>query len=93
MVVLPALLVPSLVERGVGRLAEELDVLGLLLADHDRMLEVHVQDRDELLVTRLEEQVLDVAEEDVCWWRSRSSVVGGERGRRGEETNRSFGPT
>lgn len=73
-VVLPPLLVSGLVEAGIRRLAEELDVLGLLLADEDGVLEVDVEDDDELRVARLEEKMLHVAEEDVCVVGSRSQL-------------------
>ncbi len=57
--------VAGLVECDVGSFAIELDVLCLLLADHDRVLEMHVQDDDQFEDRWLEEQVLDVAESDV----------------------------
>ena len=37
----------------------------LLLSDHDGCLEVYVDDDEELVVTRLEEEVFDVREQDV----------------------------
>ena len=39
--------------------------MGLLLADHDRGLEVDVDDHKQLMIARLEEQVLDVAEQNI----------------------------
>jgi hypothetical protein len=60
-----ALAVARLVKGDVGRLADKLDVLGLLLANHDGRLEVDVDNDNELVVARLEEEVLDVAEQEV----------------------------
>ena len=60
-----ALAVARLVNLGFRGFTEELDVLSLLLADDDRVDEVDVEDDDQLASTGLEEQVLDVAEEDV----------------------------
>jgi len=65
-VVALALLVSSLVERGIGNFSEELNVLCFLLADDNRTFEVNVNDDDELIVAGLEEEMFDVAEEDVC---------------------------
>lgn len=73
----PSLLSTRLIERHVRDLSVELDILlistvqlcatyiCLLLAENDRRSQMHVNKHDELLLTRLEEQVLDVAEEDV----------------------------
>jgi hypothetical protein len=46
-------------------LAEELHVPGLPLANHDGVDQIQVNDDDELVLRRLEEQVLDVVEEDI----------------------------
>lgn len=70
----PPLPVARLVEGRLGSLAVELDVERLLLADEDGRLEPDVQDDDELRVARLEEEVLDVAEEDVCGSSRRARV-------------------
>jgi hypothetical protein len=40
--------------------------VSLLLADDDGRLEMNVDDDQKLVVTRLEEEVLDVVEQDVC---------------------------
>lgn len=40
--------------------------MSFLLADHDRSLEVDVDNNKQLVVARLEEQVLDVTEENIC---------------------------
>ena len=37
-----------------------------LLAQHDRGLQMDVNNDQQLVVTRLEKQVLDVTEEDIC---------------------------
>jgi hypothetical protein len=37
-----------------------------LLADKDRRLEMNVNDNKQLVVTRLEEEMFDVAEQDIC---------------------------
>lgn len=61
-----ALLVTRLVVHGVTGFPDELDILGLFLAvQQDRSFEVDVNDRMKLIVTWLEEEVLDVAEKDV----------------------------
>lgn len=57
--------VSCLVKLDVGSFSVYLDVLGLLLANHNRGLQVHVNDHDHFVVARLEEEVLDVAEEDI----------------------------
>ena len=46
-------------------LGEELDVVRLLLADHDRVLEVDVDDDRDLALARLEERVAHVRVHDV----------------------------
>jgi hypothetical protein len=38
---------------------------GFLFANHDRRLEMNVYEHNELLVARLEEQVLDIAKQDI----------------------------
>ena len=60
-----ALAVASLVELHLGGLAVKLQILGLALADDDGISEVHVDDNDELLLTGLEEKVLDVRKKNV----------------------------
>ena len=40
--------------------------MGLLLANHDRGLEMNVKDDEQFVVTRLEEEMLDVAEQNIC---------------------------
>ena len=40
--------------------------MGLLLSDHNGCLEVDVDDDQELVITRLEEEMLDIAKQDVC---------------------------
>lgn len=60
-----SLSVPSLVETLLGGFSVELHVLGLLLADHDGIDQVDVDDDDEFVLARLEEEVLDVAEQNV----------------------------
>jgi hypothetical protein len=57
--------VARLVELHLGGFAVELDVARLPLSDHDWCLEVHVDYDDQFVVTRLEEEMLDVAEEHV----------------------------
>lgn len=37
-----------------------------LLADENGRLEVNVDDNQQLVVTRLEEQMFDIAEQDIC---------------------------
>ena len=66
MVVALSFLVSSLVERSIGDFSEELNVLCFLFADDDGTFEVNVNDDDELVVARLEEEMFDVTEEDVC---------------------------
>lgn len=39
--------------------------MSLLLADHDRSPEVNVDDDQQLMVARLEEEMFDVAEQDI----------------------------
>ena len=53
---------PGVVERvrGLHDLYVELDVLGLLLADHDWVVQVEVQQDQNLLLGRLEKGQLDV---------------------------------
>ena len=38
----------------------------LLLPNHDGGFEMDVKDNKEFMITRLEKQVLDVGEEDIC---------------------------
>ena len=51
--------------QGAGHLAVKLDVGYLLVAHHDGVLQVHVQNSDELVLAGLVDQVLDVAKQDV----------------------------
>ena len=55
--------IAGFIELHVGGLAEELHVLGLLLANHDRVDEVQMDNDDQLVLAWLEEQVLDVVEQ------------------------------
>ena len=57
--------VAHLVELNICSFTEELKVEGFLLSDDDGGLEVHVHDGEQLVVTRLEEKVLDVAQQDI----------------------------
>ncbi|KAG9378505.1 Nucleosome binding factor SPN SPT16 subunit [Pyrenophora tritici-repentis] len=61
----PTLTVTRLVELHLCGFSDKLDILGLLLAKHDGVLEVYVDDDDELVLGGLEEQVLHVTEKDV----------------------------
>jgi hypothetical protein len=40
--------------------------MGLLFANHDWGFEVDVDNDEKLVITRLEEQMLHVAKEDIC---------------------------
>jgi hypothetical protein len=60
-----ALAVASLIKLHVGRLAEELDILGLSLANHDWIDQMQVNDDDEFLLAGLEEKMAHVVEEHV----------------------------
>lgn len=57
--------IAGFIELHVGGLAIELHVLGLLLANHDWVDEVQMDDDDQLVLAWLEEQVLDVVEQQV----------------------------
>src|SRR4051812_21944771 len=57
--------VASFIELHLRRFAVELHVLGLLLADHDWVDKMHVDDDYQLVLARLEEKMLDVAEEHI----------------------------
>ena len=57
--------VSSLIELDVGSFAVKLNILGFLLSNHNGVLEMYVDDDNQLVLTRLEEEMLDVAEEDV----------------------------
>jgi hypothetical protein len=57
-----ALSISGLIELDVGSFAIELDILLLLLTDHDWILEMNMDDDDQLVLTRLEKEMLDVAE-------------------------------
>jgi hypothetical protein len=39
--------------------------VSLFLANHDRRFQMYVKDHEKLMVTRLEEQVLDITEQDI----------------------------
>jgi len=57
-----ALSISGLIELDVGSFAIELDILLLLFTDHDWILEMNMDDDDQLMLTRLEKEMLDVAE-------------------------------
>lgn len=57
--------VAGLIELHIRSLAIELDILGLSLTDHDRRLQMNMDNNDHLVSTRLEEQMLHVAEKDI----------------------------
>ena len=60
------LAIASLVELDVGCFPVELNILGLLLVAHDDgIFEMYVDDDNELMLARLEEEVFDVGEKDV----------------------------
>ena len=69
-----ALAIASFVELHFGRFTVELNVLGLALTNYDRILEMHVNDDDEFLLRRLEEEVLDVGEEHVDFQTAKMNV-------------------
>lgn len=60
-----SLSVSGLVELHICSFTEELNVKGLLFPNDDGRLEMQVNDGKEFVVTGLEEEVLDVAEQDV----------------------------
>ena len=49
--------------------------MGLLFANHDRGLEVNVDNDEKLVITRLEEQMLHVTEEYVCKERKSTTLM------------------
>lgn len=55
--------VASLVKLHLGSLAIELDVPCLSLSNHDRSLQMHVDEDNHFVSTGLEEEMFDVAEE------------------------------
>jgi hypothetical protein len=75
-----ALSISGLIKLDVGSFSVELDVLGLLLTNQNRILEVNVDDNDQFVLARLEEQMLYVAEENIhsvegVQWRLISETV------------------
>lgn len=64
--IVPPTAVASLVDGGIDHLSVELDIQGLLLVQHDGVLQAHMDDHQHLLLTGLENEVLDVAEDDIC---------------------------
>jgi len=60
-----AFAVTRLVELHFCGFAVELDILCLPLANHNRVVQVTVDDNDEFLLGGLEEEVLNVAEENI----------------------------
>ena len=60
-----ALAISRLVELHIGSLSVELNVLRFFLPDHDGIFEMNVNDNDQLVLARLEEQMLDIAEEQI----------------------------
>ena len=58
-----ALAISGLVELHVSGFSIELHIFGFFLPDHDRVLEVDVDDDDEFVLAGLEEKMLHVAEE------------------------------
>ncbi len=57
--------VTRLVKAGIRHLAVELDILGLLFANHDGVLEVDVQKDEKLSITGLEEQMLNIRKQNI----------------------------
>jgi hypothetical protein len=57
--------VTGLIELHIRGFTEELNVKSLLLSDDDGRLEMQVNDGEKLVVTRLKEEVFDVAEQDI----------------------------
>ena len=49
--------------------------MSLLLANHDRSLQVNVHNDKKFMVARLEEQVLDIAEQDICTGMSDDKMI------------------
>jgi hypothetical protein len=60
-----SLSVPRLVELNVGSFSIELNILCLLLANQNGVLQMDVNYDNQFVLTRLEEQMLDVAEENI----------------------------
>ena len=83
---------------GLDNFSEEGDILMLLLANHDRVAEVEVDQHDVFLFARLEEEVFDVREQHVYRVRLRGpepkpvlvqlESPWGRRGRQGSEGGR-----
>jgi hypothetical protein len=57
--------ISSLIELDIRCFSVKLDILSLLLADDNRVLEMDMDDNNQFMLTRLEKQMLDVAKEDI----------------------------
>ncbi|KAH3671692.1 hypothetical protein OGAPHI_000397 [Ogataea philodendri] len=60
-----SLSVSGLVNGDIRSLSEKLNIVGLLLTNHDWRLQVAVNDHNQLSLTRLKEQMLDVGKQNV----------------------------